>query len=114
MPPLIPGNLHTTAMGILPHDQVEPALKLALSLDIPFWPQLPHLSFYEDMYVQAAEHFPGIVLLPADKSLRFDTAKFYEELPELLERWPDLDFFDISPGYSGKVIQVRPALQQFG
>ena len=97
---MIPGNLHTTAMGILPHDEVEPALKLALSLDIPFWPQLPHLSYYEDMYVQAAENFPGIQLFPETNSIRFDTGKFYEELPELLERWEDLDYFDISPDYS--------------
>lgn len=100
MEALIPGNLHTTAMGILPHDQVEPALKLALSLDIPFWPQLPHVSYYEDMYVQAGEHFPGMVLLPEANSLRFDTGKFYEELPALLDRWPDLDYFDLSPEYS--------------
>ncbi|MBW1952357.1 MAG: hypothetical protein JRI50_04440 [Deltaproteobacteria bacterium] len=38
MASLIPGNLHTTAMAILPHDEVDEALKLALSLDIPFWP----------------------------------------------------------------------------
>jgi hypothetical protein len=100
MAPLIPGNLHTTAMGILPHEQVEPALKLALSVDIPFWPQLPHVSYYEDMYVQAGERFPGIVLCPEKNSLRFDTNKFYEELPGLLERWDDLDYFDISPEYS--------------
>jgi len=100
MPSLIPGNLYTTAMGILPHDQVEPALDLALSVDIPFWPQLPHVSYYEDMYVQAAEHFPGIVLLPEQKTLRFDTAKFYDELPELLEHWDELSYFDISPAYS--------------
>ncbi len=100
MASLIPGNLHTTAMGILPHDQVDPALQLALSVDIPFWPQLPHVSYYEDMYVQAAEHFPGMVLLPEKNSLRFDTNKFYEELPELLDRWSDLDYFDISPAYS--------------
>jgi hypothetical protein len=100
MPALIPGNLHTTAMAILPHDQVEPALQLALSLDIPFWPQLPHLSYYEDMYVQAGEHFPGILLFPETGSIRFDTAKFYEELPQALEHWEDLDYFDISPQYS--------------
>ena len=92
MASLIPGNLHTTAMGILPHEEVEPALKLALSVDIPFWPQLPHVSYYEDMYVQAGEHFPGIVLLPEKNTLRFDINKFYEELPGLLERWDDLDF----------------------
>jgi len=100
MPPLIPGNLLTTAMAILPHDRVEPALELALSLDIPFWPQLPHLNYYEDMYVQAAEHFPGILLFPETERIRFDTNKFYEELPELLEKWEDLSYFDISPAYS--------------
>ncbi len=100
MATLIPGNLRTTAMGILPHDEVEPALKLALLLDIPFWPQLPRLSFYEDMYVQAAEHFPGIQLFPEEKTLRFDTTAFYEELPQLLAYWDDLDYFDISPSYS--------------
>jgi hypothetical protein len=100
MPALIPGNLLTTAMAILPHDQAEPALELALSLDIPFWPQLPHLNFYEDMYVQAGEHFPGIVLFPETESIRFDTNKFYEELDQMLAHWDDLDYFDISPGYS--------------
>lgn len=97
---MIPGNLLTTAMAILPHDQPEPALELALSLDIPFWPQLPHLSFFEDMYVQAGEHCPGILLFPETGSIRFDTAKFYEELPQLMERWDDLDYFDLSPQYS--------------
>lgn len=100
MQTLIPGKLRTTAMAILPHDTVEPALELALSLDIPFWPQLPHMSYYEDMYVQAAEHFPGIVLFPEENRIRFDTAKFYEELPELLEHWDDLEYFDLSPRFS--------------
>jgi hypothetical protein len=96
----IPGNLHTTAMAILPHDNIEEALNLALSLDIPFWPQLPHVGYYEDMYVQAAEHFPGIVLLPEVNSIRFNTSKFYEEMPEMLEHWDDLAYFDISPTHS--------------
>ena len=100
MPALIPGNLHTTAMAILPHDQPEPALELALSLDIPFWPQLPHVSFFEDMYVQAGEHFPGIELFPETNRIRFDTARFYDEIPEMWEHWDDLDYFDISPAFS--------------
>ncbi len=58
----IPGNLLTTAMAVMPHLDVTRALEMALSLDIPFWPQLPNYSYYEDMYVQAAEHFPGILL----------------------------------------------------
>ncbi|MGQ9689308.1 MAG: hypothetical protein ACUVXF_11060 [Desulfobaccales bacterium] len=60
----------TTAMGILHHKKVEPALKLALSVDIPFWPQLPHLNYYEDIYIQAGEHFPGVVLLPEQSHRR--------------------------------------------
>ena len=47
-------------MGIMPHTGIEEALELALSLDIPFWPQLPRVSYYEDMYAQASQHFPGI------------------------------------------------------
>jgi hypothetical protein len=97
MASLIPGNLLTTAMAILPHEEVEPALALALSLDIPFWPQLPHMSYFEDMYVQAAEHFPGILLFPAENRIRFDTARFYEELPQLLDHWEDLNYFDLTP-----------------
>jgi hypothetical protein len=58
----IPGNLMTTAMAVMPHTDVDRAIDAALTLDIPFWPQLPHLSSYEDMYVQVAEHFPGHLL----------------------------------------------------
>ena len=56
------GGLSTTAMGITPHEDVDEALRLAFTMDIPFWPQLPKLSYYEDMYVQAMEHFPGVVI----------------------------------------------------
>ncbi len=34
----IPGNLLTTAMAVMPHIDVDQALKTALSMDIPFWP----------------------------------------------------------------------------
>ena len=50
----IPGNLLTTAMAVMPHVDVDRALETALTMDIPFWPQLPNFSYYEDMYVQAA------------------------------------------------------------
>ncbi len=53
------GNCQTTAMGIMPHTDVKRAIELALSLDIPFWPQLPKVNYFEDMYVQISEHFPG-------------------------------------------------------
>ena len=36
----IPGNLLTTAMAVMPHTDVDQALKTALSMDIPFLPFL--------------------------------------------------------------------------
>ena len=96
----IPGNLLTTAMAVMPHKDVDRALKTALSLDVPFWPQLPNLNYYEDMYVQAAEHFPGIVLDVEKKTLRFSLDKFTEEFEETMARFDDPPYFDISPEYS--------------
>lgn len=96
----IPGNLLTTAMAVMPHTDVSRALEMALSLDVPFWPQLPNYSYYEDMYVQAAEHFPGIILDMDNRTLRFSMEKFTEELEEALLRFDDLTYFDISETYS--------------
>lgn len=96
----IPGNLLTTAMAVMPHKDVDRALNLALSLDVPFWPQLPHLNYYEDMYVQAAEHFPGILLDVPNRTLRFSMDKFVDELEEALARMAEPDYLDISREYS--------------
>ena len=96
----IPGNLLTTAMAVMPQTDVKQALDLALTLDVPFWPQLPNFSYYEDMYVQAAEHFPGIVLDMEKKTLRFSMDKFIEEFEETMSRFDDPATFDISEKYS--------------
>jgi hypothetical protein len=87
-------------MAVMPHTDPEQALEAALSLDIPFWPQLPHLSYYEDMYVQASEHFPGIVLDMDKKTLAFSMDKFTVELEETLLHFEELAYFDISEQYS--------------
>ncbi len=96
----IPGNLLTTAMAVMPHTDVDRALELALSLDIPFWPQLPHYNYYEDMYVQASEHFPGIVLDMDNQILSFSMDKFLAEFEETMAHFEEPDYFDISPQYS--------------
>jgi hypothetical protein len=96
----IPGNLLTTAMAVMPHTDVQRALDAALSLDIPFWPQLPNYSYYEDMYVQASEHFPGICLDLNNRKLSFSTDKFIAELEETLAHFEEPDYFDVSAEYS--------------
>ena len=100
MEAIIPGNLLTTAMAVMPHTDVNRALEMAMSLDVPFWPQLPNYSYYEDMYVQAAEHFPGMVLDVEKRTLRFSMDKFVEELEEALLHFENAAMFDISETYS--------------
>lgn len=90
----------TTAMGIMPHKDVGKALELALGLDIPFWPQLPKVSFYEDMYVQASQNFPGIVVDHEGQRISLDTAKFEEELASYSEKMGQPETFALSRDYS--------------
>lgn len=96
----VPGGLLTTAMAVMPHKDAKRALDLACSLDIPFWPQLPLLSYYEDMYVQASENFPGIVVDASKRKIRFSKKRFMEEVEELIEHWEDPAYFQVSEVYS--------------
>ena len=93
-------NCRTTAMGILPHRDIERALEVALSLDIPFWPQLPRVNYYEDMYAQALEHFPGVAIDAIHQRILFDRAKFYEDLPAYLERADEPRTFQLTEAFS--------------
>jgi len=83
---MLPGQALTTAMGILPHTNLLEAQNLALSLDIPFWPQLPHFRFREDMYAQFAEHFPGMIVDEVKRSLSFSTNALHRKLMNILRK----------------------------
>ena len=93
-------DCRTTAMGIMPHTDIERALEAALSLDIPFWPQLPKVSYFEDMYVQALEHFPGARIDEIQGRILFSLDDFYEELPAYFEKAEDPNTFALTKGYS--------------
>jgi hypothetical protein len=94
------GACRTTAMGIMPHRDVDRALELALSLDIPFWPQLPHASFLEDMYAQTSAHFPGIVIDTEGQRIRFESAKFEAEMSDYMEGLTDPQYLALGPDSS--------------
>lgn len=96
----IPGNLLTTAMAVMPHTNIDRALEIALTMDIPFWPQLPRLNYHEDMYVQAAEHFPGILLSMEKQTLKFSMDKFIAELEDVMNQFDSPEIFDISKTFS--------------
>jgi hypothetical protein len=87
-------------MGIMPHTDIERALELPRSLDIPFWPQLPNLSFYEDMYAQASENFPGIVLDLEGERISFHTARFEDEINNYSQKMTEPETFALSRNYS--------------
>jgi len=87
-------------MAVMPHKDADRALQAALSMDVPFWPQLPLMNYYEDMYVQASEHFPGILLDMEKRTLKFSHDKFVEELEETLSHFEEPDYFDVSSTYS--------------
>ncbi len=90
----------TTAMGIMPHTNIAEAIELALSLDIPFWPQLPNMSFYQDMYAQASQNFPGIVADAEDEKLSFNTARFEQELQDYSRNMGCTEIFNLTDEYS--------------
>jgi hypothetical protein len=90
----------TTAMGIMPHTDVQRALELALSLDIPFWPQLPKVSLFEDMYVQASQNFPGVAIDYEKGRLGFDTGRFEQELDGYFAEMDVPETFALTTEYS--------------
>jgi methionine synthase II (cobalamin-independent) len=81
----------TTGVGSLPHTDPEEACRLVLdTFDIPFWPQLPKLSFQESMIPQFSEDMPAIKIdvqrgsIWVEKGI-YDTIEgFYETYSE---RW---------------------------
>jgi hypothetical protein len=87
-------------MGIMPHRDVTRALDLAMGLDVPFWPQLPHVSFFEDMYAQTSQHFPGVIVDTAEKRIRFETAAFEAGLDEYMEKMDGPDYLSLGKDYS--------------
>ncbi len=75
----------TTGIGSLPHRSVLDSCGLVLSsFDIPFWPQLPALSFREFMIPQYAEGLPFLRIDPekqmiwVERSSSDELDRFYE------------------------------------
>ena len=73
-----PAGLSTTGAGSLPHTQSELALQMALSVDVPYAPQLPRHNDAELMVLQALEGLPG-VSLRGDGSASVDAAVWARE-----------------------------------
>ncbi len=80
-------SFNTTGIGSLPHtDPVEACNLILDSMDIPFWPQLPHRGFFELMVPQYSEGFPFIKI--EDENIHIEQAEeqavsaFYEAVAD--------------------------------
>ncbi len=110
--------LLTTAMGILPHRDPEIALDLAFSLDIPFWPQLPNISYAEDTYVQTVRGMPGVDVDHEGLRILFDEDAFYAGLEDYLSLDPLDEVFAVTTeesetygGFLQRASAAYPALR---
>lgn len=97
---MLNAQCRTTAMGIMPHRSIDRAIELVLKLDVPFWPQLPNVSYFEDMYAQASEHFPGIRIHEELGTISFSRTRFQEEILEYAMICDQDETFELSPAYS--------------
>jgi len=81
-------NFEATGVGSVPFKDPKIACEKILSVfkDIPFWPQLPKRSFLENMYVQYAEGFPGIVIDEKGRSIYVDTDRAEREIEPFYEQ----------------------------
>lgn len=52
----------TTAIGSLPHHNIDAALAASFQVDVPFLPQIPIRNPWEFMIAQALEGLPGLVV----------------------------------------------------
>lgn len=96
-----------TGIGSLPFLGKKEALDFVIENfqnHIPFWPQLPKISFLESMHVQFSEGFPGRVVELDKKNIYIDTQgpSFIEEFEKCYNylNTGQLDYFAISPAYA--------------
>ncbi|MEF9438665.1 MAG: hypothetical protein L0922_08020, partial [Candidatus Mariimomonas ferrooxydans] len=76
-------SFNTTGIGSLPHSDPFEACRVVFdSVDIPFWPQLPHRTFLELMIPQYSEGFPFIKIkgenIYVEKARKEEIEFFYE------------------------------------
>ncbi|MEA3241475.1 MAG: hypothetical protein U9P37_07900 [Pseudomonadota bacterium] len=106
-----------TGIGSLPYQQVDEAADdiMAFLKEAPFWPQLPNLSYLENMYAQYAEQFPGMVIDVKQKQMFVDSES--DKFPAQLEAFYDkiirdeVDYFAVSEKFAAGLWEV-PALLQ--
>ncbi|HET6516423.1 MAG TPA: hypothetical protein VFG09_14815 [Thermodesulfovibrionales bacterium] len=89
-----------TGVGSLPHRDAEEACRLVLqTFDIPFWPQLPKISFLEWMITQYSEGMPFVRIDAEHESIHISRDKG-DDLERFYESWTEASKIAISEDYA--------------
>lgn len=95
----LPSQASTTAIGSLPHHNIDAALEFAFRVSIPFLPQIPIRNPWEFMIAQALEGMPGLEIeRDGSTSLNLDvwtgrTKAFNERLSLAYDRYDQTGAF---------------------
>ncbi|MBN1469178.1 MAG: hypothetical protein JW924_10665 [Fusobacteriaceae bacterium] len=108
-----------TVIGSWPHTDVEKISTLLLKnfKEIPAWPQLPKLGFFENMYVQYSEGLPCIVIDNENEKIYFNTSgDIFTEIQTVYENFlaENYDHFAISEKYAKGLYTFKNLLNQKG
>lgn len=89
-----------TGIGSVPHTDPADACELILrTFDIPFWPQLPKISFKESMIAQYSEGMPNVRINEQGQSIRIDRAAS-DEIDRFYESWTEETKIAMSDDYA--------------
>jgi hypothetical protein len=92
-------NCSPSCIGSLPH--TDPAKAVDFVLDrlrtIPSWPQLPHMGFRENMYIQFAHYLPGVHIDEVKKRIHVDLGNYDPEDIYTKILAEDIDTFALPP-----------------
>ena len=98
-----------TGIGSVPFTDPKKAFRVISEnfKTIPFWPQLPKMSYPENMYVQYSERIPGLVVDTAGKNIHIESSRVASDIEEVYQKYldGDIDFFKISENYAAGLFE---------
>ncbi len=106
-----------TAIGSWPHIDIEKISNLIFDnfKEMPAWPQLPKLGFFENMYVQYSQGLPSIVIDKENEKISFNTSgDIFSEIQKVYENYlsENYDYFGITEEYAKGLYNFKKIIQQ--
>ncbi len=93
-------SFSTTGIGSMPHKDPEEACRLIFeTFDIPFWPQLPNISFREFMIPQYSEGMP-FFRIDHERQIVWIEKNSSDDLERFYEVWKEESRIAISEDYA--------------